>query len=657
VLLIIIILLPFPAFGQSDEPASEPLPVFDLGLIAVTSTAVEPVNVAATRVQAAEFDQQLDQSLTEAVAEVPGVILTVGSKNEPQILLRGMHQQRSLILYDGVPMASGYYGDLDASELPLDNLAEVEIVRGNASVMYGPNAMAGVVSLVSAKPGSQPNLRLLTSVDDEGNSSARASHGARFGAFYYQLAAGLRETDGFNLSGDFQPTYDRDGNSLEDGDLRENSAFSQWSGGVKIGMDNESGEWSFAVNTQSAEKDIPPSTSPDARTSYRKFDEWSKTNLMAAGRLLVTDSLEVRGNLYYHTYDNILEDYSDSTYSNVRWRSTYDDYSLGALGRVGWTLTPQWTWRFGFTSAIENHRSQGDTGDPWEEYESRTYAVMTEGEFQPQETLAFVLGASWEIFDWQSADGLNADQQSLDNRTSDIAAPAFSFSARYDVTDEHELTGALTNRNRFPTMNQLFSNIEDFEPEDIGSLDPERALEYSLGYRYHPASAVQLGAAAYYYDVEDLIERINKDWLYENIDHAEFSGIEIWGKYGAAQGVQAQLSYAFMDATGTYAQGAERDLPYVPDHLLHLAAGYKFTFGTTLEARVLYRADAIEYDSRNNKLDLPSYTIYDLNVRHEFPMGLGLILQGSNLTDEDYYQETGFPLAGRTVKLGISYTL
>ncbi|MBN2053421.1 TonB-dependent receptor [bacterium] len=629
---------------------------FDLGRIEVVGKAKPKDGAAKTEVTREEFDKRLAESVVEAAREAPGVVVTTGSKNEPQVLIRGLAQNRILILLDGIPMAAPYYGDLDSSELPLDGLTSLNIVRGNASVLYGPNSFGGVISLISAKPGNNPNFSLLTTIDQEGNYVGRLTHGMRMGdSFYYQLSAGIRESDGWSMSGDFKTTYDEDDNELEDGDIRKNTQFSQVSAGLKAGFEWLSGEMSVSANYIDSEKGIPPATTDQVRVSYWEFPEWKKYTTAIAGRQQLGEAMEIRANLFYHKYDNALRNYNDPDYEELRWESTYDDYSTGLLTRFSWMASEAFTLRSSLTGVIDNHRSQGNTGDPWEEYEARTYGLMAEGQWQASEQLTVTAGAGWEIYDFRKLNNVEAAPAAVDDRTRDIDALTYSLAARYDLTREHSVTAAVSHKNKFPNMNQLFTNIEEFAAEDIDRLDPERALQYSLGYEYRPSVPYSMGVAAYYYDVNDLIERPSRDDLYANIEQAEFMGLELWSAYFPATGMRGTLAYTYQTAENKLPHAASQDLPHVPDHVLHTSVGYGFKFGTAIDLGYMYRGEAVEYP--DIAVEIPSYSLLDLTINHTFPFGLTLSLQAGNLLDENYYEELGFEQPGRTIKLGVKYSM
>ncbi len=643
------------AADPPDEDTSTPL-VFDMGQIHVTGSVLPEEPPAKTTITTETFDQNLEQSVVETVERAPGISVSTGSKNEPKIYMRGLAQERILVLYDGVPMAAPYYGDLDTSELPLENLSEVSILRGNSSVLFGANALGGVVSLISAKPSSKPNLNLLASVDQEGNFMARAAHGMRIGPWYYQVSAGVRDSDGWPMSDDFKPVYDSKGNLLEDGDIRDNSDYSQWSLGMKAGFEWETGELSVSGNYMDAEKGIPPTTDPNSKAQWWEFPTWKKSGIVLAGRQAAGDSMDFRANFFYHTYDNTLKNWKDAERTELNYQSTYDDFNMGGNFRFEWEASEQFVLRSALSAVLDNHKAQDNPGEPWSEYKAMTTTIGAEGEWRPLEVFTLQVGAGWEVYNFDTITNTSASSSSISTRAPDIDAPTFNLLASWRPIESHQISAAIGLRNRFPTMHQLFSNIEEFQPEDVDTLDPEKSMQYSLGYSFI-RDAIELGASAFYYDVDDLIERPDRDALYENIQTATFSGIELWGGYQPKTGPQGLFNYTFLDAKNKTSGQPEQDLAYTPEHTVRLDAGYAFEFGTTLLANLTYRDNVIQYDRDGNPLDVPSYSIYGLQILHTFDFGLSLNVKADNLLDEDYYQEIGFEQPGRVISFGVQYKL
>jgi len=656
IILLIINIYALAAAEDTSVPDRKDLPIFDLGCIEVVGKIDPPETTAVEIITAQDIDKSMHEDLSEAIRQVPGITTTTGSKNEAQFMIRGLYQERVLVLMDGIPVAAPYYGDLDSAEIPLDNLQEIKIIRGNASVLFGPNTMGGVVSMVSPKPGLKPNLNLYTSVDEEGNFVGRFGHGRRFGKYYYQLSAGVRESDGWSLSSDFEPVNDDDGNMLEDGDIRENSQFSQWSGSLKLGAEWLDKEISIATSFTDSEKGIPPSVDPEARIRYRKFPEWKKSTFTIAGRKSFGDNLEFRTNVFYHKYDNAIQDFSDATHSRLRWESTYDDYSTGLNSRISWNLNDSWTLRSAVHAIQDNHKAQSDLDEPWQKYKANTYSLAVQSDWQASSVFSVQLGTSYDIYNFDSVSNIEGNSETIADRTQDASDFTGSVIGKYDLTDSQIITMAVSRKLQLPTMHQLFSNIEEFDPINIPSLDPETAMEYSVGYEFESASDYQLGMTAFYYDISDMIVRPDRDDLYINLDSAAMNGFEFWASYNPVSGFSASISYSYTDAEEKSTIYGKRPMEYVPDNTVRIDTGYKFNCGTSIHLGMNWQDEVNEYDKEDASV-VPDYTLLNAFIRHEFDFGLSLSLKMSNLTDENYYQEKGFPQAGRNFLLGVTFSI
>ena len=65
--------------------------------------------------------------------------------------VRGFNQRYVPVFFDGIPIYVPYDGYIDTGKLPTANLSEITLTKGNSSVLYGPNAMGGVVNILSKK--------------------------------------------------------------------------------------------------------------------------------------------------------------------------------------------------------------------------------------------------------------------------------------------------------------------------------------------------------------------------------------------------------------------------------------------------------------------------------------------------------------------------
>jgi len=110
------------------------------------------------------------QDVTEALEQAPGLTIV---DNEPQLRAGSGYSfgagSRVQVLVDDLPMLSGDAGRPSWGYIPVENIEQVEVIKGAASVLYGSAALSGVINVRTAYPKPQPTtkLSLLTGVYDK----------------------------------------------------------------------------------------------------------------------------------------------------------------------------------------------------------------------------------------------------------------------------------------------------------------------------------------------------------------------------------------------------------------------------------------------------------------------------------------------------------
>ncbi|HLF13172.1 MAG TPA: TonB-dependent receptor, partial [Gammaproteobacteria bacterium] len=177
------ILVMQPAYSQNPDRLDE--------LVVTASTMpIEPEKVgsAVSVITAEDLQIQGTQYAADALRHVPGVAVNrAGSFGGlTQVRLRGAEGNHVLVLIDGVEVAGSGSGEFDFSSLLASGVARIEVLRGPQSGLYGANAMAGVINVitasgaggsrvdVSAEAGSFDSMQ--TSVSARGGNDRR--HGA-----------------------------------------------------------------------------------------------------------------------------------------------------------------------------------------------------------------------------------------------------------------------------------------------------------------------------------------------------------------------------------------------------------------------------------------------------------------------------------------------
>ncbi|MDP4130330.1 MAG: TonB-dependent receptor [Bacteroidota bacterium] len=101
---------------------------------------------------------------------------TSASSGNVQIRILGLDGKYTQLLKDGFPMFSGFSNGLSVMQIPPLDLSQVELIKGSSSSLYGGDAIAGIINLISKKPAVRPEWNVLA------NQTMRG--GADFGSYY-----------------------------------------------------------------------------------------------------------------------------------------------------------------------------------------------------------------------------------------------------------------------------------------------------------------------------------------------------------------------------------------------------------------------------------------------------------------------------------------
>ena len=98
-------------------------------------------------------------TLAQALNYIPGVVIKRSVKDGYNIQMQGFDGDHVLVLIDGQPIISPTGSSSDLDQIPASNIAQIEVIRGAASVMYGSSAMGGVINIITHKT-DEPTLKL-----------------------------------------------------------------------------------------------------------------------------------------------------------------------------------------------------------------------------------------------------------------------------------------------------------------------------------------------------------------------------------------------------------------------------------------------------------------------------------------------------------------
>lgn len=142
-------------------------------------------------------------SISHAVKEQPGVQIqrTAVASGFFNIRLQGLNGKYTQFVKDGMPLFGGFSNALGITQVPPMDLQQIEIIKGPASVLYGGDAIAGVINLVSKQPDEEGTYDVLCNVENTRSVDAGAYLSKKVKWF------------GFTLMGMYRYQKERDWNS------------------------------------------------------------------------------------------------------------------------------------------------------------------------------------------------------------------------------------------------------------------------------------------------------------------------------------------------------------------------------------------------------------------------------------------------------------
>ena len=138
------------------ESITEEMEVVVTGSSKATSIRRNPIPIVSVNKQ--YLQQNLSTNIIDAISHVPGINAVTTGPNVSKPFIRGLGFNRILTLYDGVRQEGQQWGDEHGIEIDQNTVDRVEVVKGPASLIYGSDAVAGVVNLIPANPPAEGTI-------------------------------------------------------------------------------------------------------------------------------------------------------------------------------------------------------------------------------------------------------------------------------------------------------------------------------------------------------------------------------------------------------------------------------------------------------------------------------------------------------------------
>lgn len=548
------------------------------------------------------------QLLSDLSVEVPSLFVTqrgilgygVSNGGAGHIKMRGVGGDRAsavLMMVDGQPQFAGIYSHHIGDFYTKTNVARVEVLRGPGSVLYGSNAMAGVINVITRDP------------ETDGVSTSLSSE---FGSYNTWMSSLTNTTRFGRFSSLVNVSYDRTSGSIDGMDFR------QWSGYAKVACDI-SKHWRAAadftlMNDKSRDPVYPTLSDPDATDVYRQSITRGETSISATNTYGDFTSGVVR---VYYSYGN------HSIDDPRHFHST--DNRLGVLAYQNfrpWTGSAITT---GFDFDTYSGAVPVSGGNAHRPGSLSTISRKRITEYSPYIT------ASQAIFD-ESLIINSGLRLALSDRFHTRWIPQAGVTWRLPWGTS--LKGSVSVGYRNPSFRELYL-YRMANPD----LQPERMINYEISARHRFSRILTADITAYYARGSDMIQTVD----FHNVNTGRFrnKGIEMTLSSRPLTQLSLKASYSYLHST-------VRDLTGAPRHQYFVGAIWQpvkqLSIGTDIRGVAhLFVAQGIKTQS---------YATLNVKASYDVTPWLSLSAHVDNITDARYMINRGYPMPGITAMGG-----
>lgn len=541
---------------------------------------------------------------------IPGVFVTergitgfgVGDGSAGRISIRGVGgfpNTRVLVMIDGHPQFAGIFGHPLPDAYITSDIEKAEVVRGPASLLYGSNAMAGAINLITRRQDQ-----------DEVALYARVQYGS-FNSQKYLVSAGYKKKK-FDILCSF--------NHDQTNGHRDNSDFRISNGYIKSGYEINPRLRLIITGSLAGYHTTDPGPVNSMDPSYQNNGHWGDF-LRGEGSVTLENHFQKSEGalkLYYNGGEHKLYDGFHST-DNLKGISFFQGIKL---------------WPDNLITAGAEIKSYGGFAEnilpavpvaivDTTLLESAAYLMVQNALSQK---LTAVAGVRLEMHESYGSEWI----------------PQIGLT--YHPAPSTILKGIVSKGFRSPTIQELFL-FRSANP----NLEPERIWNYevSAGQFLHKGK-IFVEVNGFFMKGSNLIQTSGVYPDYKNVNTGKFThyGAEFMGNYALTDAVRFIVSYGWLHT--------DKEVIATPRHQLFIEGIYQWK-KLTADLKMVYVNHLIT--GTNPETNWQSYFLLDIGMNYQALPFLSIFARGQNLLDQQYEINDGYPMPGITATIGLNLKL
>ena len=644
-----------------------------------TKQLVRKAPSAATVITAQDIANMGARTVDEALESVPGLHVSRATMNYgANYSIRGILTESNphvLLMINGIPWTSAYQGNRSDMPftLPVENVSRIEIIRGPGSAMYGADAFAGTINVITKTADEIGGTSFGVRAGSFNSWDSWIQHGGRIGDLEVAGYLKIGSTDGQRrtVRADAQTSIDALGLS---------PAASLAPGPVNLGNDDLNAQldlaygrlrWRNAFNQRSnAGAGVGIAGALDPTGNYRtgRFTSdlsWNDAN--------ITPDFGISLEASFTHLDNEITTPA-MLYPKGAFFGTFPDGMIGDPDKKERQLRLSAS---GVYTGFSDHRIRFGLGrdemNLYKTHEWKNFTLLAGGPLPTPATWSEASGANlflsphkrhveylyaqdeWSFArQWTLTAGLRYDNYSDFGATTNPRI-ALVWEARKDLTAKLMYGSAFrapSFTEQYVTSNPVVLGNSSLAPETITTL--EASLTWQATERLHTTLSL------FHHEIEDIIAVSGTS--YQNTGKQRGNGGEFEISWEASNNLRLSGNYAYQRNVD---ETSGQDAGYAPHHHLYTRADWRFTHGLNLSAQVNYVADRHRAPG-DSRTQVPDYTSVDLTLRNErSKSGWDFSASVYNLLNADIREPSitasgityDLPMPGRTFWLQARYSL
>ena len=570
-----------------------------------------------------EIEQSMQPSVLPVITQqVPGLFVTsrgimgygVSEGAAGGMSLRGLGSGsgRLMVLIDGHPQYMGLMGHAIADAYQSLMTERVEVLRGPASVLYGSNAMGGVVNIVTRRmheEGVKTNVNL--GYGSFNTLQSEVTNRIRKGKFSSLISGSYNRTDGH----------------------RKDMGFEQYGGYAKLGYE-VTRNWNLRgdVNVTHFNASQPGNISSPILDADQSITR-GMTSLALENHYAHTSGAL---SIFYNWGDHWINDGYTADPNDKNDPKQYRFDSHDDLLGLSWYQSAQLFEGNRLTAGVDYFRVGGTAQNNYVEGNRK-------GEKDPivnkvLHEIAGYVNFRQDIQQWLTLDaGVRIDHHSHIG-TEWIPQAGLSFHLPRTI----ELKASASKGFRYPTIREMYM----FPPQNP-NLKPESMWSYELAFAQHLLdNRIAYGINLFYIDGKNLIVTVPRQGatpLNMNTGKIDNCGVEAEVSYRIDPHWSVEANYSYLHM--------ENPVVGAPEHKLYAGAQYTHK-RWTVSTGVQYIDNLYTTVGSNSQTE--EFVLWNLNASFRVNRWLGLWARGENLLAQHYEINAGYPMPKATVMAGVN---